>query len=76
MLVLIVLLLVTIAIAVVPGIGIFAIIPAIALVAYAVWFLLAFMGGRTPATAVRRRGRQGPELLGPGGPDDPDQTGA
>ena len=42
------------------------------LLAYAIWMALTFTSGRTPATEVRRRGRRGPELLGPGGPDDPD----
>ena len=74
MLVLIVLLLVTIAVGFAPGLALFAIVPAFLFVAYLVWVGLAFATGRSPATQVRRRGRRRhPELLGPGGPDDPDR---
>jgi hypothetical protein len=72
MLVLIVLLLVTVGLAVAPGVALFAIVPGLILLAYAVWIGLGFTTRRTPASAVRRSGRRGPELLGPGGPDDPD----
>jgi len=74
MLVIIVLLIATVAIAFVPGLAFFAIIPGVLLLAYLGWLLLAFASGRTPGTAVRSRGRRGPELLGPGGPDDPDRS--
>ena len=74
MLVVIVLLIATVAIAFVPGLALFAIVPGVLLLAYLGWLLLAFASGRTPATAVRSRGRRGPELLGPGGPDDPDRS--
>lgn len=73
MIVLVVLLFLTIGFAFAPGVGIFAIVPALLLVAYAVWLAIAFFGGRSPGGYVRRRGRRGPELLGPGGPDDPDR---
>jgi hypothetical protein len=73
MLVVILLLIATVAIGFVPGLALFAIIPGILLVAYAVWLLLASTSGRTPGAAVRSRGSRGPELLGPGGPDDPDR---
>ena len=72
MLVLIVLLLLTIGLAFAPGVGIFAVVPGLVLLAYAGWIGFGFATGRTPGRAVRRSGRRGPELLGPGGPDDPD----
>jgi hypothetical protein len=73
MFVLIALLLATIAIAFAPGLALFAVVPGLILLAYGIWIGFGFATGRTPATAVRRRGRRGPELLGPGGPDDPDR---
>jgi hypothetical protein len=73
MLVIILLILATVAIGFVPGLALFAIIPGLLLVAYAAWLLLTAASGRTPGTAVRSRGRRAPELLGPGGPDDPDR---
>lgn len=74
MLVLIVLLLVTIAVGFAPGLALFAVVPAFLLIAYIVWIGLAFATGRSPGTQVRRRARRRrPELLGPGGPDDPDR---
>ena len=62
-----------------PGLALFAIVPGILLLAYAVWLALVLAKGETPGGIVRRRGRRGrrgPELLGPGGPDDPDRTTA
>jgi len=73
MLILIALLVVTVVVGFIPGLALFAIVPGVLLLAYLVWFVLAVTGGRTPGTAVRNRGRRGPELLGPGGPDDPDR---
>lgn len=73
MLVLIVLLLLTIAIGFAPGLALFAVVPGLLLIAYLAWIGVAFASGRSPAMQVRRSGRRGPELLGPGGPDDPDR---
>lgn len=53
------------------GLGPLAIIPAVIAVAVVIWLLMAISRGRTPAGAARRTSR--PELLGPGGPDDPDR---
>jgi hypothetical protein len=53
------------------GFGPLAILPIVLAVGVLIWFFAAGASGRTPAQAVRRRQR--PELLGPGGPDDPDQ---
>jgi hypothetical protein len=54
------------------GLGPFAIIPAVFAVAVAIWALVGISRGHTPGRAVRRT--QKPELLGPGGPDDPDRA--
>jgi multisubunit Na+/H+ antiporter MnhB subunit len=55
-----------------PGVGLIALVPLAVAVIVAGWFLLAFVGGDSPSRAVRRT--QKPELLGPGGPDDPDRA--
>ncbi|HEY3922145.1 MAG TPA: hypothetical protein VGL76_08535 [Gaiellaceae bacterium] len=52
------------------GAGPFVIVPAVAAFAVGVWFLVGLVGGRTPGREVRRTEKA--ELLGPGGPDDPD----
>jgi hypothetical protein len=52
------------------GLGPFAIVPGVFLVALAIWLVAALARGQTPGRATRRTER--PELLGPGGPDDPD----
>ena len=72
MIVLLILLIATIALAFAPGLALFAIVPALFLIGYAIWIGLVFATGRTPATAIKKPGRRGQELLGPGGPDDPD----
>ena len=54
------------------GIGWLAIIPALAVLVVGVWMVSAFAKGRSPGRAVRAA--DGPELLGPGGPDDPDRA--
>lgn len=72
MLILVLLLLATIAIGFVPGLAFFALVPGLVLLALVAWMGLGFATGRTPARAVRKRVRRSPELLGPGGPDDPD----
>ena len=48
------------------------VIALVLLVAAGVWVVTTYVGGRTPAQAVRRTRRH--ELLGPGGPDDPDRN--
>jgi hypothetical protein len=62
----------TVVLAFVPGVGIFAVVPGILAVLYLGWVLLTMASGRSPAGAVRRTRR--PHLLGPGGPDDPDRA--
>lgn len=52
--------------------GVLFVIALVALVAAGLWLGMTYMGGRTPARAVRRTKRE--ELLGPGGPDDPDRS--
>jgi hypothetical protein len=52
------------------GVGWFAVIPALVALAIVAWGGVAMASGRTPATEVRKTKRV--ELLGPGGPDDPD----
>ena len=37
-----------------------------------IWMFIALVRGRTPGSAVRHPDK--PELLGPGGPDDPDRN--
>ena len=62
----------TVILAFVPGVGIFAIVPGIIALLYLGWLLATMASGRTPSSTVRRTRR--PHLLGPGGPDDPDRT--
>jgi len=45
-------------------------IPIILFIPVLVWFGVAVGRGHAPSTMIRRSRR--PELLGPGGPDDPD----
>lgn len=52
------------------GLGPLAIIPFGIAVIVGIWFLVVLLRGSTPAREVRRRPKA--ELLGPGGPDDPD----
>jgi len=71
--VLFILIALAIAFALALGLGPFAIVPAVLAVAVAIWLLVGlFRTGGTPSRAVRRTER--PELLGPGGPDDPDRA--
>ena len=53
------------------GLGPLAIVPAVLAVGVAIWLIAALVRGQTPARAARRT--ETPELLGPGGPDDPDR---
>jgi len=52
------------------GLGPLAIVPAVIAVAVLIWLVAGLARGQTPGRAARRTRR--PELLGPGGPDDPD----
>jgi hypothetical protein len=54
------------------GLGPLAIIPAVIAVGVAIWLLVGISRGQTPGRAARRT--PAPELLGPGGPDDPDRS--
>jgi hypothetical protein len=54
------------------GLGPLAIVPAVIAVGLAIWFLVGLSRGETPGRAARRT--RAPELLGPGGPDDPDRS--
>jgi len=62
----------TVVLAFVPGVGILAVVPGILALLCLGWVLVTLASGRTPAGAVRRIRR--PRLLGPGGPDDPDRA--
>ena len=56
------------------GIGWLALVPALVALAVVAWGGLSFASGRTPAAAVEQASHDPhPELLGPGGPDDPDR---
>ena len=55
-----------------PGLALFALLPLAAAVAVGIWLALTVSGGTTPTRAIRRT-PQRQELLGPGGPDDPDR---
>jgi hypothetical protein len=62
---------ITIALFIVPGVGLLALVPLVAAAALGVWLVLGFAGRMPPSRAARRARRPG--LLGPGGPDDPDR---
>jgi len=61
----------TIAFAFTLGLGPLAIVPAVIAVGVAIWLIVALARGQTPGRIARRADT--PELLGPGGPDDPDR---
>ena len=54
------------------GAGLVAIVPLVLLLALGAWMLWAVARETTPATAGRQVKKA--ELLGPGGPDDPDRN--
>lgn len=58
------------ALAAVLGAGLLAILPLAVAVLVVGWFLLTLASGRAPADTVRET--EHPQLLGPGGPDDPE----
>jgi hypothetical protein len=66
-----VLIVVAIALFLAPGMALLALLPLAAAVAVGVWLVMTISGGTTPTRALRRT-PQRQELLGPGGPDDPD----
>jgi hypothetical protein len=53
------------------GVGWLAVFPALVALAIVGWGGLTVASGRTPASELRKVEK--PELLGPGGPDDPDR---
>jgi len=53
------------------GVGWLALLPLLVALAVLAWGGLTVASGRTPASEIRRVDQ--PELLGPGGPDDPDR---
>jgi hypothetical protein len=53
------------------GIGWLALVPALIALGIVAWGGLTVSSGRTPASELRKA--QKPELLGPGGQDDPDR---
>jgi hypothetical protein len=53
------------------GIGWLAVIPLLLAVGIIIWGGMTLASGRTPTGPIRRARRA--ELLGPGGPDDPDR---
>jgi hypothetical protein len=65
------LLLLVAALTAVLGVGWIAVLPLLLAFAVLAWGGLAVATGRTPADEVRKV--DSPELLGPGGPDDPDR---
>jgi hypothetical protein len=54
------------------GVGWIAILPALLALGVVAWGGLTVASGRTPASELRKADK--PELLGPGGPDDPDRN--
>jgi hypothetical protein len=54
------------------GVGWIAILPALLALGIVAWGGLTVASGRTPASELRKAEK--PELLGPGGPDDPDRN--
>jgi hypothetical protein len=54
-----------------PGTALLALLPLAAAVAVGVWLVMTISAGTTPTRAIRRTSQR-QELLGPGGPDDPD----
>jgi hypothetical protein len=53
-------------------VGWLALIPALVAIGVVAWGGLTVASGRTPASELRKT--QKPELLGPGGQDDPDRN--
>jgi len=54
------------------GAGIVAVIPLVLVIAIVGWMIWAFLGSRSLGEATRQV--EPAQLLGPGGPDDPDNT--
>jgi hypothetical protein len=68
-----ILLVVAIVLFLAPGMALLALLPLAAAIAIGVWLVMTLAGGTTPTRAVRRTHHR-QELLGPGGPDDPDRN--
>jgi hypothetical protein len=68
-----VLVVVAIVLFIAPGTALLALLPLAAAIAIGVWFVMTLSGRTTPTQAVRQT-PQRQELLGPGGPDDPDSS--
>ncbi len=66
-----ILLLLVAGLTVVLGIGWLALVPALIALGIVAWGGLTVASGRIPASELRQVEK--PELLGPGGPDDPDR---
>lgn len=64
------LLVVATALTAVLGAGWLALLPLALALAAGAWFVITLAAGKTPSSAVRET--EHVELLGPGGPDDPD----
>ena len=56
-----------------PGMALLALLPLALAIGIGIWFAATLAGRTTPTQAVRRT-PQRQELLGPGGPDDPDSA--
>jgi len=54
------------------GVGWLAVIPLLLALGVVIWGAAMLASGRSPATPIRQTRRA--ELLGPGGPDDPDRN--
>jgi hypothetical protein len=63
---------VTVTLFLVPGAALLGLVPLLAALAVVGWTALALLAGDAPSNVVRHTRR--PELLGPGGPDDPGAT--
>jgi hypothetical protein len=70
-LIVVVLVAIGIALVLTPGLVFLAIVPFALAVIAAGWLVLAAIGRTRPSEAARRT--HDPDLLGPGGPDDPDR---
>ena len=55
------------------GLGLLAVVPLLLMIGVGGWAAFALLHGATPSGMVRHTTTK-PELLGPGGPDDPDRN--
>jgi len=61
MLILLILIVLTVALAFAPGVGVIAVVPAVLALGYLVWLGVALMSGKTPGRALRQT-HPGPDL--------------